>query len=187
MALPGARSDVLSRLVPRSRSLDRDRTTRRYSGCVPGERSGSRRTARGLTEAVRSCWSERGYRAAWFRLEEARPTAVERTALWFDRPRPQGAGRGDVRARSFGVLRAAARPSNSGRRGGAALLTVSRLDGTFGLNGLAMGRMPFDRRPGGTGQDGRPRMARSPLQGGRSRPGLRFGGASRAGRSSSIC
>ncbi len=112
-------------------------TIARWSSFPLVERSGSPTTALRLTEALRSVLLERGYRPQVIKPEESAATtpsdhlcgviilaARDHLADTFSR---------DV----FRIVRAAAPAlERSGLNGGAALVTVSRLDGSFGVNGL---------------------------------------------------
>ncbi len=91
-----------------------------------------------LTEAVCAALGKRDFRCEVIRLEEGSQAGARRAAVRIDHPGTSrhGATRRSSRTR-FGSSEPRGRLSNNPRaQGGAALLTVSRLEGTFGLTGL---------------------------------------------------
>ncbi len=140
--LASAMPVVLRRLQPRSRPLigpdDRDDVRLRAGRTIWVTADGS-----SLTEAVRSCLVDRGYRADVIRLEEARIPAASEALCGLIILAPKEPDEETFIGQAFGVLRAAAPAlERAGARGGGAFLTVSRLDGAFGLNGLAWDACP---------------------------------------------
>jgi len=138
----GARHVVLRRLHPCCRPLespdDREDIRLRAGGTIWITQDGSP-----LTEAVRSCLVERGYRPVVVRLEGSGTPAASEPPCGLIILAPREPDLETFIGRAFRVLRAAAAGlERSGARGGAVLLTVSRLDGSFGVNGLSSETSP---------------------------------------------
>ncbi|MFI5455292.1 MAG: SDR family NAD(P)-dependent oxidoreductase [Isosphaerales bacterium] len=136
------RQVVLRRLHPCCRPLeapdDREEIRLRAGGTIWITQDGSP-----LTEAVRSCLVERGYRPVVVRLDESGTPAATEPPCGLIILAPREPDPETFIGQAFRVLRAAAPAlERSGARGGAVLLTVSRLDGRFGVNGLSSETSP---------------------------------------------
>jgi len=140
--MAGAAPVVLRRLQPCSRPLtgldDRQDVRLRAGGTIWITADGSP-----LTEAVRSCLVDRGFDAEVIRLEGTPTPAASEALCGLIVLAPEEPDEETFIGQAFRVLRAAAPAlERSGARGGGALLTVSRLDGAFGLSGLAWDASP---------------------------------------------
>jgi acyl transferase domain-containing protein len=139
----GARDVVLRRLHPRCRPLespeDREAVRLRAGGTIWIVADGSP-----LTAAVRSCLAGRGFDPVVVHLNAAKApeTAAPPCGLIVLAPREPDPETFLVRA--FQLIRAAGPGlERSGALGGAALMTVARLDGNFGVNGLPWEMSPI--------------------------------------------
>jgi len=140
--LASAHSVVLRKSHPCCRPLDspddRDDVPLRRGGTIWITPDGSP-----LTEAVGSCLLAHGYRPVVVRLDGAGTPAPSEPPCGLIILAPREPDSETFIGQAFRVVRAAAPAlERSGAQGGAALLTVSRLDGTFGVNGLRSATSP---------------------------------------------
>ena len=164
----------LSRLVPRAVSLA-DHENRERLAISPGTEIWLTDDGSPLTAAVRSILTRRGHHVRVIPMtEDALPEHGDRVAGLIVLAPAEGVEPSFVK-RAFRLIRTAGPSLRShGSRGGAALMAVSRLDGSFGVEGLPGSDRPRGRGPGRPGQDRAARMDRGRVQGGRSRQALQL-------------
>ncbi len=138
-----ASPSVLSKLYPQARAFDlpdrRDEVSLRAGGMVWITDDGSP-----LAQAVERRLMERGYTARVIRLDQAGPPAASERLCGLILLAPRDAMDHALVAEAFRLMRGAAPAlEESAARGGASFLTVSRLDGSFGLSGLSGAASPI--------------------------------------------
>ena len=134
---------VLQTLYPFARPLEspdgRDEIALRGGGIVWISDDGSP-----LARAVERRLSERGYTAMVLDPGEARPPSAGERLCGLIILAPRGGSDHALVTNAFRLMRAAGPAlEDSASRGGASILTVSRLDGSFGLSGLGTTASPI--------------------------------------------
>jgi malonyl CoA-acyl carrier protein transacylase/NAD(P)-dependent dehydrogenase (short-subunit alcohol dehydrogenase family) len=127
---------ALRTLYPRVRALDlpdrRDEVVPRTGGTVWITDDGSP-----LAQALERRLTERGFKAKVISLDQARPPSAHERLCGLIVLAPRDPADHGLVTSAFRMMRAAGPAlEESAARGGASLLTVSRLDGSFGLMGL---------------------------------------------------
>jgi acyl transferase domain-containing protein/NAD(P)-dependent dehydrogenase (short-subunit alcohol dehydrogenase family) len=141
--LASAKPVVLRTLYPTPRALElpdrRDPVTLRTGGTVWITDDGSP-----LPQALERRLTERGYAAKVISLDVAPPPAPLERLCGLIVLAPKGSTDHGLLRNAFRIMRAAAPAlEESAAEGGASFMTVSRLDGSFGLSGLAANVSPI--------------------------------------------